>query len=59
MTRVVVADRGLNEWELARLLALVNLALNDSTIAVFDTKYVYNFGDQVTAILRARPTGIR
>lgn len=50
VTRVIVAGRGLDEWEHARLFALINVALSDSSIAVFDTKYVYNFWRPVTAI---------
>jgi hypothetical protein len=50
VTRIVVAGRGLDEWEHARLFALVNLALHDDTITVFDTKYTYNFWRPVTAI---------
>jgi len=50
VTRVIVAGRGLDKWEHARLFALVNIALSDSSIAVFDTKYTYNFWRPVTAI---------
>jgi hypothetical protein len=48
--RIIVAGRGLDEWEHARLFALVNLALHDDTITVFDTKYTYNFWRPATAI---------
>src|SRR5688572_7110238 len=48
--RVIVADRGLDEWQLARLFALNNMAQTDATIAVFDTKFTYNFWRPVTAI---------
>lgn len=50
VARAIVADRGLDLWEHARLLALVNMALHDATVAVFDTKYTYNFWRPVTAI---------
>jgi hypothetical protein len=50
VTRVIVAGRGLDMWEHARLLALVNMALSDSGVTVFDTKYMYNFWRPVTAI---------
>ena len=50
VTRIIVAGRGLDEWEHARLLALVNLALHDDTITIFDTKYAYNFWRPATAI---------
>lgn len=50
VSRIVVAGRGLDEWEHARLFALVNVALHDGTITVFDTKYTYNFWRPATAI---------
>lgn len=50
VTRIVVAGRGLDEWEHARLFALVNVALHDDTVTVFDTKYTYNFWRPTTAI---------
>lgn len=37
-------------WENARLFALLNIALADGSISVFDTKYTYNFWRPVTAI---------
>lgn len=40
----------LNLMKTARLLALTNIALADSTIAVFDAKNAYNFWRPVTAI---------
>jgi hypothetical protein len=49
-TRIIVAGRGLDVWEHARLFALVNLALHDDTITIFDTKYTYNFWRPSTAI---------
>jgi len=50
VTRVIVAGRGLDPWEHARLFALLNIGSSDSTVSVFDTKYVYNFWRPVTAI---------
>jgi hypothetical protein len=50
VARVIVAGRGLDPWEHARLFALVNMALSDAAVAVFDTKYTYNFWRPVTAI---------
>jgi len=50
VTRTILAGRDLDYWEQARLLALVNLAGADATIAVFDTKYTYNFWRPITAI---------
>jgi hypothetical protein len=42
--------RGLNTWDTARLLTLVNLAMADGFIAGFETKYRFNFWRPVTAI---------
>jgi hypothetical protein len=53
LTRVIVAGRGLDAWEHARLLAWLNMAISDSTVTVFDTKYTYNFWRPVTAIRAA------
>jgi hypothetical protein len=50
VARIVAAGRGLDEWEHARLFALVNVALHDDTVTVFDTKYTYNFWRPSTAI---------
>jgi hypothetical protein len=50
VTRVIVAGRGLDLWEHARLFALLNMAGSDSQVSVFDTKYTYNFWRPVTAI---------
>jgi hypothetical protein len=41
--------------ELARVLALVNVAIADATIAVWDSKYTYDFWRPVTAIREASP----
>lgn len=48
--RVIVAGLGLDSWEHARLFALMNIAINDTLIATFRTKYKYNFWRPVTAI---------
>ena len=48
--RVVAESRGLNLWDTARLLALLNLAMADGFIAGFQTKYEVNFWRPVTAI---------
>jgi len=48
--RIIATGRGLDEWQLARLHALVNMALSDAAVSVFDTKYAYNFWRPVTAI---------
>ena len=57
VTRVIVAGRGLDPWQHARLFALGNMAFADSSIAVFDTKYTYNFWRPITAI-RAADTDV-
>lgn len=47
----MVADSyGLDLWDRARLLALVNLAMADGFIAGMEAKYKYNFWRPVTAI---------
>lgn len=48
--RVIVDGRNLDAWEHARLFALTNVAINDTLIATFRTKYRYNFWRPVTAI---------
>jgi hypothetical protein len=50
IARVVAQSRGLDSWETARLLALVNLAMADGFIAGFETKYEFNFWRPATAI---------
>ena len=47
---VVSQSQGLNLWDTARLLALVNLAMADGYIAGLETKYDFNFWRPVTAI---------
>ena len=44
------ALRGLDAWDTARLLALVNLAMADGFIAGMADKYTFNFWRPVTAI---------
>jgi hypothetical protein len=50
IARVVSAQRGLDPWDTARLLALVNAGIADGYIAGADTRYLYNFWRPVTAI---------
>ncbi|MFL6672304.1 MAG: hypothetical protein ACJ8LG_03315 [Massilia sp.] len=54
-------QRSRDAIELARVLALVNVAIADATVAVWDTKYTYDFWRPVTAIREAGggsgPTG--
>jgi hypothetical protein len=57
-----IADqRGSNVVELARLLALVNVAMADAGIAIWESKYYYEFWRPVTGIREADegtgPTG--
>lgn len=49
-TRVIVAGRGLDLWEHARLFALLNIAEADGHIANQNNKYTYKFWRPVTAI---------
>jgi hypothetical protein len=46
----LASDRGLNFMELARLLALLNVAMADAGIAVWESKYFYQFWRPITAI---------
>jgi hypothetical protein len=48
--RVIVADKGLDRWQHARLFALLNIAQADALIANQAWKYTYNFWRPVTAI---------
>ena len=50
IVRVVAADRGLDEWESARLMALVNFAMADGFIGGFEAKYHFNYWRPATAI---------
>ena len=50
IARVVAAAKNADRWELARLLALVNMAMADGFIAGWNTRYHYNLWRPVTAI---------
>jgi hypothetical protein len=50
IARVVAESRGLDSWDTARLLALVDLAMADGFIAGWKTRYEFNFWRPVTAI---------
>jgi len=50
IARVMAAERGLDRWDSARLLALVNAVIADGFIAGADTRYLHNFWRPVTAI---------
>jgi hypothetical protein len=43
-------DRGLDGIEIARLLALVNVAMADAGIAIWESKYFYEFWRPVTGV---------
>jgi hypothetical protein len=53
----VAKSRGLDSWDTARLLALINLAMADGYIAGFETKYDFNFWRPVTAIRAGETDG--
>jgi VCPO second helical-bundle domain len=50
IARNVLAQQSLDQWERARLFALLNFAMADGFIAGFEAKYFYNFWRPVTAI---------
>ena len=51
----IAEQKGLNVVELARLLALVNVAMADAGIAVWESKYVYQYWRPVTGIRESDP----
>jgi hypothetical protein len=51
----IALDRGINVVDLARLLALVNVAMADAGIAIWDSKYHYNYWRPVTGIRESDP----
>jgi hypothetical protein len=57
IARIVGTQRGLDRWDNARLLALVNAVIADGYIAGADTRYLYNFWRPVTAIRAAGSPG--
>ena len=48
--RLIVANRGLDRWQHARLFALLNIAISDTHVTNMESKYHYNFWRPVTAI---------
>ena len=52
IARELTTKRGMNVAETARIFAVLNVTLADTCIAVWDTKYHYNFWRPVTAIQR-------
>jgi hypothetical protein len=57
IANTAVRQRGLDPWEAARALALVNFALADGFIAGFEAKYRFRFWRPVTAIRAAATDG--
>jgi hypothetical protein len=53
VARQLAADRELDLWRAARLFAHVGVALYDSYVAVWDSKYVYNHWRPYTAVRAA------
>jgi hypothetical protein len=57
----IAEQQGTDGVELARLLALVNVTMSDAAIAIWESKYYYNFWRPVTGIREADegtgPTG--
>jgi hypothetical protein len=53
----VAESRGLDLWDTARLLALLNMAMADGFIAGFQTKYTESFWRPVTAIRAGETDG--
>jgi hypothetical protein len=56
ITREVEASRGLDEWQSARLFALVNLAMAEGYIGGFEAKYHFNYWRPATAIRESGDT---
>ena len=58
----IAEQMGSNHMELARLLALANVAMADAAIAIWDSKYFYQFWRPVTGIRESDvgtgPTGL-
>jgi hypothetical protein len=55
ITVKIATQRGLNAVEMARLLALVNTAMADAGITVWESKYFYQFWRPVTGIRESDP----
>ncbi|HVP31894.1 MAG TPA: vanadium-dependent haloperoxidase [Myxococcota bacterium] len=55
ITLTIANQMGTKGVELARLLALVNVAMADAAIAVWDSKYAYAFWRPITGIREADP----
>ncbi|HEX2851806.1 MAG TPA: vanadium-dependent haloperoxidase [Opitutaceae bacterium] len=57
IAREVGTTRGLDLWENARLLALVNVAMADGYVGVMEAKYHYNYWRPATAIRERGESG--
>ena len=57
LARELAGRRGLDAWQAARLFALLNTALHDAYVAVWDAKYEYNLWRPYTAIREAETDG--
>lgn len=57
IARVVAVEQDLGLWETARLFALLNMAMADSYIAGWDSKFHYDLWRPVTAIGAAETDG--
>lgn len=58
----IAEDQGVDGVDLARLLALVNVSMADAGIAIWESKYYYNYWRPITGIREAEagtgPTGV-
>ena len=52
---LIARERGTKVREAARLLALVNVAMADAGIAIWESKYFYDFWRPVSGIREASP----
>jgi hypothetical protein len=57
VTRVIAVQEGNTEVQNARLFALVNIAMGDAGIAIWETKYFYSFWRPIVGIRNADSTG--
>lgn len=57
IARQVLATRDQGLWGNARLLAVLNMALHDATVTMFEAKYYYAFWRPITAIRAADTDG--
>jgi len=55
ITRTIAQQSGTERLDLARLLALVNVAMADAAIAVWESKFFYEFWRPITGIRESEP----